>query len=183
MTNPDAILSRVVDFGDGTYGVNLADNYYRVDNRLVVARPGNPDLNYVSLGSNGSICADHGKGIRPLPRRRQQLQLDRGWFCFDVFNTVFEAQDAEQIWFNMGAGPPVAGTDLLGDPADDGRGYAPTLGIQFTTDPSVPLVTLHQYVVLDYALDGFGWSRRSRCTTPGESTACRPSPATRTTGS
>ena len=103
MTNPDAILSRVVDFGDGTYGVNLADNYYRVDNRLVVARPGNPDLNYVSLGSNGSIWPIMEKAFAHY-RDGDNSYNSIEWFCFDVFNTVFEAQDAEQIWFNMGAG-------------------------------------------------------------------------------
>jgi len=158
MTNPDAILSRVVDFGDGTYGVNLADKYYRVDNRLVVARAGNPFLNYVSLGSSGSIWAPiMEKAFAHYRDGDNSYNSIEGGFCFDVFNTVFEAQDAEQIWFNMGPGTflsPEQISSVIRQMMDEG--YAPTLGIQFTTNPALPLVTLHQYVVLDYALDGFG---------------------------
>ena len=55
--DPDVIRSRVVDFGDGTYGVHLGDNFYRVDNRLVVDKAGDQRTAYVSLGEQGSVWA------------------------------------------------------------------------------------------------------------------------------
>jgi hypothetical protein len=157
MTNPDAILSRVVDCGDGTYIVNLAENFYRVDNRLVVARPGNQFLNYVSLGSNGSIWAPiMEKAFTHYRQGDNTYGSIEGGFCFDVFNTVFEATDAQQVWFNVGSGTnltPAQITSVIREMMDEG--HAPTLGIQFSA-PSFPLVQLHQYVVLDYTLDVFG---------------------------
>jgi hypothetical protein len=40
--NPQALRHNVVDFADGTYGVRLGNNFYRVDNDLPVGRTGAP---------------------------------------------------------------------------------------------------------------------------------------------
>jgi len=156
MVNPDAILSRVVDFGDGTYGVSLGDKFYRVDNRLVVARYGDQQLNYVSFGDNGSIWPSvMEKAFTYFRQGDGNYDSIQGGFCFDVFNTVFKATDAQQVWFNMAPGDSSKAqlTSVVREMMDNG--FAPTLGIQATV-PGLPLVTLHQYIVLDYTLDAFG---------------------------
>jgi calpain family cysteine protease/hemolysin type calcium-binding protein len=156
MVNPDAILSRAVDFGDGTFGVSLGDKFYRVDNRLVVARYGDQQLNYVSFGDNGSIWPSvMEKAFTYFRQGDGNYDSIQGGFCFDVFNTVFEATDAQQVWFNMAPGDSSKAslTAVVREMMDGG--YAPTLGIQATV-PGLPLVTLHQYIVLDYTLDVFG---------------------------
>jgi hypothetical protein len=80
-----------------------------------------------------------------------------GGFCYDVFNTVFEAQDAQQVVFNMWPGTEMTPTQMSAVIREmmDG-GYAPTVGIQYRDPTIFPLMDLHQYVALDYTLDGFG---------------------------
>lgn len=52
--NPTAVRQNVVDFGDGTYGVKIAGNFYRVDNDLpVLARTGS--MRFAALGHDGGM--------------------------------------------------------------------------------------------------------------------------------
>jgi hypothetical protein len=50
--NPTTIEKNVVDFGDGTYGVALGGNYYRVDNQLPVNLHGQTFSAYASVTSS-----------------------------------------------------------------------------------------------------------------------------------
>jgi|GEM_PF-940841 len=52
-TNPSSIRQMVVDFGDGTYGVQLGRSFYRVDNDLPVANGSNPA--FAALGRDNSM--------------------------------------------------------------------------------------------------------------------------------
>lgn len=54
-TDPQAIEDNVVNFGDGTYGVDLAGNYYRVDNKLPVNEYGDTVSAYASTGVQNSM--------------------------------------------------------------------------------------------------------------------------------
>jgi hypothetical protein len=162
-SNQDAIRSRVVDFGDGTYGVHLGEFFYRVDNRLVVARYGNAQLNYVSFGAEGSVWAS------VMEKAFCHFRVDgadsypsiEGGFSFDVLNAVFESPDSQQIFFNE-MGSVLTESQMTAiiiemmsrDPDTGELLYAPTLGFDFVT-PGIPLLAAHQYVVLDYDLDGY----------------------------
>jgi hypothetical protein len=53
--NSFAIRARVVDFNDGTYGVRLGNNFYRVDNDLPVWSAGATDTAAAHLGAGGSL--------------------------------------------------------------------------------------------------------------------------------
>ena len=57
----DLIRQNVVDFDDGTYGVRLGDNFYRVDNELGVANAANgavsSNLTNAGLGAQNSMWA------------------------------------------------------------------------------------------------------------------------------
>jgi hypothetical protein len=57
----DLIRQNVVDFDDGTYGVRLGDNFYRVDNELPVANAANgavsSNLTNAGLGAENSMWA------------------------------------------------------------------------------------------------------------------------------
>ena len=55
--NPHAIRQHVADFGDGTYGVHLGNNFYRVDNDLPVASASATSPAYAGLGREGSMWA------------------------------------------------------------------------------------------------------------------------------
>jgi Calpain family cysteine protease len=56
-SDPNYIRSIIVDFGDGTYGVKLAGNYYRIDGQLPVETDssGNNNLDYAQLGAENSL--------------------------------------------------------------------------------------------------------------------------------
>ena len=57
LNSPEALRRNVVDFGDGTYGVHLGNNFYRVDNELPVniAYNGATWLAYAQLGAENSL--------------------------------------------------------------------------------------------------------------------------------
>jgi Calpain family cysteine protease/RTX calcium-binding nonapeptide repeat (4 copies) len=156
-SDPDVIRARVADFGDGTYGVHLGENYYRVDNRLVVDKPGDQRTAYVSLGEKGSVWAT----VMEKAFCHHRMQLDsyqsiEGGFSYDVFVEAFQSPDAQQVWFNHDS------TDQLTPEQHSAviiemmeGGYAPTLGVDFAVD-GTGLLSAHQYVVLDYNLNVFG---------------------------
>jgi hypothetical protein len=53
--NPFALRQNVVDFDDGTYGVRLGNNFYRVDNDLPVATSSSTAPVYAALGLQNSM--------------------------------------------------------------------------------------------------------------------------------
>lgn len=50
-----AIRRAMVDFGDGTYGLHLGPNFYRVDARFPLSRSNSSIPHYANLGPEGSI--------------------------------------------------------------------------------------------------------------------------------
>jgi hypothetical protein len=57
LDNPTAIRQNVVDFGDGTYGVRLGSQFYRVDGDLPAASLASANPSYAGLGAEGSLWA------------------------------------------------------------------------------------------------------------------------------
>jgi hypothetical protein len=53
--NPGTLRSYIVNFDDGTYGVRLGSNYYRVDSDLPVAGSSSTTPAYAQLGANKSM--------------------------------------------------------------------------------------------------------------------------------
>ncbi len=55
LDNPGQIREFVADFGDGTYGVRLGGNFYRVDGDLPTWSAGSTDQQYAGLGIENSL--------------------------------------------------------------------------------------------------------------------------------
>jgi hypothetical protein len=55
LDNPHAIRQNIVDFDDGTYGVRLGNNFYRVDDDLPVTSLSSTTPAYAQWGAEGSI--------------------------------------------------------------------------------------------------------------------------------
>src|SRR5205823_10283820 len=53
--NPTAVRRMVADFGDGTYGVHLGNNFYREDADLPTWNAASTDQCYAGLGHDGSL--------------------------------------------------------------------------------------------------------------------------------
>jgi len=160
--NPENIKTRVVDFGDGTYGVHLGDYFFRVDNDLVVNHAGDQRLNYTSLGKGGSVWAAVMEkayaDFRTLGSN--SYPSIEGGRSMDVFTNAFKSTGTQLFYINVGtpADPQAVSDEIVKmmarDPVTHKLINAATLGV-FDALPSVPLVTGHQFVVLDYAFNDF----------------------------
>jgi len=160
--NQNAIKSRVVDFGDGTYGVHLGDYFFRVDNDLVVDQQGDQRLNYTSLGRGGSLWAAVMEkayaDFRTLGSN--SFPSIEGGRSMDVFNDAFQSQGTQLYEINFTTPATAQGVSdeivkmMARDPVTHQLINAATLGV-FVTDPSVPLINGHQFVVLSYAYNDF----------------------------
>ena len=162
--NPENIKTRVVDFGDGTYGVHLGDYFFRVDNDLVVNQAGDQRLNYTSLGKGGSLWAAVMEkayaDFRTLGSN--SYPSIEGGRSMDVFTNAFQSAGTQLYEINFDPNTPATRQGvsdeivkmMARDPQTGQLINAPTLGV-FLTDPSVPLINGHQFVVLSYAYNDF----------------------------
>jgi hypothetical protein len=160
--NPDLIRQRVVDFGDGTYGVRLGDNFYRVDNDLPVAHVGNTWLQYTAFGREGSIWVailekayTHYRFGQPTygnPNGPDTYGLIEGGFTYDVFPAF--GLDPQRVWFN-----PSTSLNLMSNTIRlmIDQQTAATIGFDFVPSGSgIPIIQAHQYILLGYTLGSNG---------------------------
>lgn len=163
--NPNVIRANVVDFGDGTYGVHLGTNFYRVDNLLPVARNGDQRLVYTALGEGGSVWVSVIEKAFAAYRTgaNSYFSIDGG-FTTELLQ-AFRLTNVEADSFH--APHPFGGTIFtsateLGDAiaqalsptGDPTHGKAPTIGIQNASTSM--LLDSHQYIVVGVQTDGFG---------------------------
>ena len=139
--NPERIRDSIVDFGDGTYGVNLGNEYFRVDGQLAVDEDGNPK--YAGLGDNNSLWSAVVEKAWSEYRHDWSWGLDAGWTT-----SVWEAFDGTDTdkesfgWFSDG-------DDVLShidDALDDGK-VATILTDWYGSLESDQLVNCHYYMV------------------------------------
>ena len=71
--NPGQIRERVADFGDGTYGVRLGDNFYRVDGFL--STPGGGDNSPLYAGLGQQVRCGPPSLKRPTPTSRARTRM------------------------------------------------------------------------------------------------------------
>jgi len=89
--DPKVIEENVVDFGDGTYGVNLGGSYYRVDNQLPVNEYGDTVTAYASTGVSNSLWVPIVEkafayfGTQVGPASYASLQASNGGAAVDVY--------------------------------------------------------------------------------------------------
>lgn len=164
---PDIIRQHVVDFGDGTYGVKLGDEFFRVDNDLPVAHVGNTWLQYTAFGREGSIWVaimekayTHFRAAnQPTYGNTNPLNTYgsiEGGFTFDVFSAF--GMTASRLWFGTAAPSPAYGLNTTVQQVSNtirtivDQGLAGSIGFQ-TVPSGAPLISGHQYILLDYTLD------------------------------
>ena len=158
--DPNIIRSRVVDFGDGTYGVRFADKFYRVDNDFAVAHHGNIDLEYTALGLDQSVwltVMEKAFTHHRVPGANSYSSIEGG-FSFDAFPDLGLTPD--ELYFDSrdpslsNPAALAARKQLLTDKVVEmvDQGMAATLGIQDVFFSGTQLIELHQYVVVDYEL-------------------------------
>jgi hypothetical protein len=148
------IESRVVDFGDGTYGVRYESQngtqYYRVDNELPVASAGNTFLEYTAVGLENSVWVavmEKAYTHHRVPGANSYASIEGG-FSFDAFPDL--GLDPQRIFFD-----PTSTLQEMSDTIKLMVGpplTAGTVGLDFVP-AGVPLIAAHQYVLLGYEVD------------------------------
>jgi calpain family cysteine protease/hemolysin type calcium-binding protein len=151
--SPNVIRAHVVDFGDGTYGVSLGDSFFRVDNDLAVAQFGDQSLTYTALGQGGSVWVsiiEKAYTHYRTPGANSYASIEGG-FTFDLLQ-AFQLDGAGQVGFSVFGNAFSLGAAIK-EVVDAGQ--VPTVGI---ANPSTPmLLSQHQYIVMGYLADGFGF--------------------------
>ncbi len=169
--NPEVLLSSIVDFGDGTYGVHLGDNFYRVDNDLPVATAGSQTLVYNSLGLGGSMWVPIvEKAYAHYRTGANSYASIEGGFTNDLYAAFRLEGTGDFLFGDVISQAPTAGTlgavikNLFDATKPDGSPLnVVTFGIGGNGDDSQSnqgsgglLLQSHQYIMLSYNADGFG---------------------------
>lgn len=146
--NPERIQDSVVDFGDGTYGVNLNDEYFRVDGQLAIDSNGNPL--YAGLGENDSLWSAVVEKAWAEYRSNVIWGLDAGWTT-SVWK-AFDGTDTDKEWFGWFSD----GDDVLNhinDALNDGKVATILTEMTGTLEDSDQLVNNHYYMVDSVDMD------------------------------
>jgi hypothetical protein len=143
-SNPNAIRQNVADFDDGTYGVRLGNNFYRVDNDLPV-NVGGSTTAYASLGAQNSMwVAIYEKAFAHYRRgQNSYASIAAGWSV--EVNRAFGSSSAGAANISSYA----SATALANDIAYRWNTFqAVTIGFwSQATNAGVPLLMGHMYTV------------------------------------
>lgn len=155
MDSPITLRHNVVDFGDGTYGVRLGKNFYRVDADLPAASPNSTDTAYAALGADRSLWVAIVEKAYAHYRTANGITnsytaLNGGW-SIEV-NRAFGAVAARDQ--SIGGYPSAAA--LAAAMYNAWSSYkAVTIGFT-TTAPNAPLINAHMYQVLSFVKNPAG---------------------------
>lgn len=146
--DPMAVRGRVVDFDDGTYGVRLGDNFYRVDNDLPVAVGGVTPVN-AGLGAEGSMwvaVAEKAYAHFRTGGGNSYAGLEAGW-ATEVYQ-AFGSTNAVTSYFADYASATALANEMYrrfaaGEMLSIGTGVAKAPGLDVG-----PTVNGHAYVVM-----------------------------------
>jgi hypothetical protein len=151
--NPNALRQNVVDFGDGTYGVRLGNNFYRVDNDLPVANPASSRPAYAALGAERSMwVAVVEKAFAHYRRGANSYSSLQGGWGVEV-NRAFRAKSVGDRSINSYSSAAAMAADLANLAA---AGQAVTIGFLGARVGRVPLVMNHMYAVASIARSSSG---------------------------
>jgi hypothetical protein len=142
--SPHALRQNVVDFDDGTYGVRLGDDFYRVDNDLPVASSASSRPAYAGLGAQNSMWVAIVEKAFAHYRRgaNSYASLEDGW-SIEV-NRAFRAASVGERWINSYSSAAAMATDVANLAA---AGQAVTIGFLGTSVGGAPLVMNHMYAL------------------------------------
>jgi hypothetical protein len=142
--SPQALRQNVVDFDDGTYGVRLGDDVYRVDNDLPVASSASSRPAFAGLGAQNSIWVAIVEKAFAHYRRgaNSYASLEDGW-SIEV-NRAFRAASVGERWISSYSSTAAMAADIASLAA---AGQSVTIGFVGTSVGGAPLVMNHMYAV------------------------------------
>jgi hypothetical protein len=157
LDDPHAIRQNVVDFDDGTYGVRLGNNFYRVDNELPVYNTANGatknNLRYASLGAQDSMwVAVVEKAFAHYRSGANSYDSLNGGWAVEV-NQAFRSSNAG--WKSIGSYS--SATALANDMYNRYLAYqAVTIGFVGDLSGNPPLIGNHMYTVAGFNRNAAG---------------------------
>ncbi|MCA9190850.1 MAG: hypothetical protein KDB03_03770 [Planctomycetales bacterium] len=152
--SPDAIRSRIVDFNDGTFGVKLGNNYYRIDDDLPVIGTGSRTPVYAGLGLQGSLWVALFEKAFAYYRTgaNSYASLEGGWS--NEFKLALGATDHSFLDYNQYTSKVTLGNELV---QRFRNGECVTFDFTGTILwGNVPLIRNHSYVVSNVTVSASG---------------------------
>jgi hypothetical protein len=151
LDSPNTVRQRVVDFADGTYGVQLGNNFYRVDADLPVYT-GTSSLAYAKLGAENSMWVAVVEKAYAHYRTgaNSYASIENGW-AVDV-NKAFGATSTTHAAISGYSSATAMANDV----------YARWIGYQavtmgFTSIPAgANLINSHMYTVMSFVRNSAG---------------------------
>ena len=151
---PNAILKNMVDFNDGTFGIRLGNNYYRVDADLPVYT-GSASLAYAKLGAQNSLWVAVAEKAFAHYRKNTNsyASLEGGWGI--EVNRAFRSVSLGDFAFSSFKSAADLGNAVYGAWAAK---KAVTIGIISNTNASIVgnLINSHLYTVVSVTKDSKG---------------------------
>ena len=152
LDSPTAIRQNVVDFGDGTYGVRLGSNFYRVDGDLPATSSTSTNPAYAGLGAGGSLWAAVVEKAYAHYRTgaNSYASLEGGWSV--EVNRAFGATSTGDYAISSYSSATALANAMYSAWAN---GRAATIG--FTNIPAgSPLVDDHMYTIVSFTRNSAG---------------------------
>jgi hypothetical protein len=154
--NPHALRQNIVDFDDGTYGVRLGNNFYRVDDDLQVTSLADTSPVLARLGGEGSMwVAIAEKAYAHYRSGNNYANLNGGWSV--EVNRAFQSASAGAKDLTS----YTSATAMANDIYNRWNSYqAVTIGFvdnsSALTISGTPLIDDHQYMVFSVSRDAYG---------------------------
>jgi hypothetical protein len=152
LDGPTTLRQNVVDFGDGTYGVHLGNNFYRVDADLPAASPASDSPSFARLGSGGSLWVAVVEKAYAHYRygTDDYAALEGGWSV--EVNRAFGTTSAGDVAIQSYWSAADMADAMHSAWADDGA-----VTFDTGTAPSgAPLISTHMYTVVSFTRDSGG---------------------------
>lgn len=154
---PGTVQERVVDFNDGTYGVRLGNEFFRVDNQLPVWNASNGatnnNLRFAKLGAQNSLWAAVVEKAFAHYRSgaNTYASIEGGWGV--EVNRAFGSTSAGSKAINSYSNA----TALVNDLYNRWNSYqAVTIGFQGTINSGAPLIGNHTYTIYSFSRNALG---------------------------
>jgi hypothetical protein len=156
-TNPQAIRQNVADFGDGTYGVRLGNNFYREDGDLPVTKSGTPAFANLGAGNSLWVAVVEKAFAHYRTSAATYESLSNGWASEAL--AAFRATETASPWISSYSSADALRNALIGL-----SNNAKEVMISFNQNPSVsngvingtPLHDNHVYTLVGFARDTAG---------------------------
>jgi len=154
--SPQTLRDYIVDFDDGTYGVRLGNNFYRVDNDLPVHSSGSTNPAYAGFGAEGSMWVAIAEKAFAHYRTGANSygSIEGGWGV--EANLAFGATSTGNRDFLSYGSAAALADQIYNQWSNNNAITIGFLSVRTTAGSTAPLIMSHMYTVMSVVRDGAG---------------------------